>query len=481
MQDMNRVALNLHRERFLLWALLPVVVLGVALTLHPALAVIAAAAVLLLVSARRSVAYPLGLAGFAAPIVALLGRNPFPKTSAPLILFGWLLLAVLVAGSRGVMGGDLRKGLSSPFVILTGALFVLMLVRLPGSSDSSYAHFKLELFVMNNLMLLVAGIFLGRQSSQFDLYLFLALILDALSGILVLRSLGGPAPLAAGRYGSNLQNVIALGSQGAEGLMIATYLTLKAKQSWLRLFAAAMLPVTLVALLASGSRGPVIGGALGVVALLVLLASSRTSAIRIIRLFVVFAIAWIAVNQVVPQSASHRAISTLTGTASGLNGNGRSQLWSIAWQSFLNHPMLGVGTGSFPTVGRVAPCPGPACLQFYPHNILLEVAVELGILGLFLTVALLITGGKLILRVWRRSADETRARASILFALYLSAVSTSMLTGDISGDSGIWLVGGVGIGLSLAAQSSAVSSVARTSQGADIRARHGPPEMRASS
>ncbi len=452
MLALSRLALTFRRERFLLWAFLPVVVVGAELSLHAGLAVVVAAAFLLVLSGCRSVAWPVGLAGFAAPVIAILGRDPFPKSGAPLILFAWLVLAVLVSASRGEMDGDLRKALSSTFVFLSAALFALMLFRRSASLDLGYADFKLQVFLIGNLMLLVAGIFLGRRPKQFDLFLLLLLAIDALSGILVLRTLGGPGPTAAGRYGSQLENVIALGAQGAEGLMVATYLMLRAEQRWQRLVATILLPVTLIALLASGSRGPVLGGALGLLVLLVLLARSRTSVVRILRLFLVFAIAWVAVNQIVPQSASNRALSALTGTASGLNGNGRSQLWSSAWHTFVNHPILGAGTGSFAAETQDSACTGPACAEKYPHNILLEVAAELGIAGLALTVGLLVAGGALILRLWRGSTGETRSRASILFALYVSSLTSAMLTGDISGDGGIWLAAGLGIGLTLSWQ-----------------------------
>ena len=458
------------RERALPWLLLaigPLVL--VPLTLRPTWGIGVVGLVLLLTSASASIAYPLGLSGFAGPVTAVLGHDPFPARAVPLLVFAWILAALMLPLIRGGWDRGAARLVRSRPVLLSIALFALMLLRLPASSDPAYGDFKLELFVISNLVLRAAGIVLGTKPERLELFLLLSLLIDAVSGLLVLRQFGSVAASTA-RYGLEDQNVISLGIQGAQGLMITTYLMLKASRVWRQLLALALMPIAIVALLASGSRGPVLGGALGLLVLLVLLARSRTSALRVLGVVAVFVVAWVAVGTVVPGAAAQRAISVLTGSGSGVSSNGRDQLWVAAWDTMLRHPLLGAGTGSFAHEGRAEVCPGPGCLDRYPHNVVLETGAELGIIGALITLAFLATSGGGILLLWRRSDDDVRrSRAAIVFALFVSAAITALLTGDISGDGPLWLAAGLGIGLGYPALARAAPQ--GSGRGAQVRAR----------
>jgi O-antigen ligase len=437
--------------RWLPWLALAVGSLAVLpLTLQPKLGLALVGAVVICSTASISVAVPLGLTGFAAPIVALVGHDPFPNKAVPLITFVWLVAAVVLTRSRS-RRRPLRSAFASPLVLFSCGLFALMLARLPASTDGAYGSFKLQLFLISNLTLLAAGIVLGRHQEKIELYLLLTLAIDALSGILIVQQFGAGGAGPTDRFGLPDQNVIALGLQGAEGLMIATYFVVRGRRRWQQIVATSLLPVTLVALLASGSRGPVLGGAAGLVTLLVLLARTRGAALRIVLMTLLVAASFIVVVHLVPSGALSRSLSTITGTRSGLASNGRDQLWTAAWTTFADHPTLGVGTGSFATVARREVCPGPGCRDRYPHNILLEAAAELGILGALLVIGILVSGARAILRAYH---SNPFGPACIVFALFTASTVTAMLTGDIAGDHGLWLDGGIGVGLLLTASRS---------------------------
>lgn len=433
------------------WLVLPVAGLVlVRLTLRPTIAIAFIGAVVLTVTASISIAIPLGLNGFAVPLVGYLGHDPFPSKAVPLISFAWITLALVFFLMRG---GDPRfaRVFRSPLFLASAGLLALLLVRLPASTDSSYGSFKVELFIISNLTLLIAGIVLGLRVRDIDLFLVLTLVIDAISGLLVVRQFGSPGTGATDRYGLALQNTISLGIQGAEGMMIATYLLMRGTRRWHQMLGAIVLPISFVALLASGSRGPVLGAVAGLLVLLALLARSRQVALRLAMLTILLLGSfWVAVH-FVPSAASGRSLSTLTGTRSGLASNGRDQLWSAGWSSFTNHPLLGIGTGSFATQDRTMVCPGPGCLDKYPHNVLLEMAAEVGIGGAILMIVILVAAGRGLFRAWRiggRIGDY----ATVASALFVSATVSALLTGDVSGDGGIWFYGGLGLGLCLAAK-----------------------------
>jgi O-antigen ligase len=438
-----------RKDRLVPWALLA---LGCALlaplVLSPKAGIAVVGAGLLVWSASRSVAWPLGLAGFAAPVVALAGHDPFPHRSEPLILFAWICAAIVFELGRGRATGTLRAALASPLFLATGALLALLLIRLPASTDPAYGNFKFELFVLGILPLLVAGVLLGRRPRDVEVFLVLALILDALSGLLVLRQLGTPV-YSNDRFGLPGQGVISLGIQGGEGLMIAVYLLLTATRARYQMLAAALLPVTAIALVASGSRGPVLGGLLGLVTLLVLLARSRRSALRVAAVCAALAVAWMAISALVPSAATQRSLSIISGGRSGMAANGRDQLWAAAWHTFRAHPLVGIGTGSFATADRVEVCPGPGCEDRYPHNAVLETAAELGLPGALAFLAVVAAGAVALVRAWRAPAGPRRTQVAIVSALFVAALTTAMVTGDLSGDGDVWLAAGIGLGLTL--------------------------------
>lgn len=431
------------------WALLPVAALFIVpLTRRPSMEIVLIGAAIIASTASISVAVPLGLGGLPAVIVTLVGHDPFPNKGVPLIEFAWVVLAVAFTVARGSLP-SLRGAFSSPLVLASLGLFSLLLIRLPASTDAAYGDLKVELFIIGNLTLLATGVVLSTRSKDIELFLILTLIIDALSAVLVLRQLGGSSA-STDRFGLVQQNVIALGIQGAEGLMVATYFLLKGTQRWQRVLAACVMPLSLVALLASGSRGPVLGGAAGLLAVLVLLSRSRQTAMRLLVVVAFLAISFTAVSRLVPSAAVHRSLGAISGTRSGLASNGRNQLWAAGWHTFVSHPFAGVGTGSFATVARREVCPGPGCEDKYPHNVLLETAAELGIAGALFMIAVLFSAASLIIKVWRRGGREGE-QASIVFGLFVSATVTAMLTGDLAGDGTIWLAGGIALGLSLGA------------------------------
>lgn len=78
--------------------------------------------------------------------------------------------------------------------------------------------------------------------------------------------------------------------------------------------------------------------------------------------------------------------------AKGLASFGaRAQLWSAAWQMFLQHPLLGVGPHNF-VLAYQALLPALAIdprLTPWPHSLPLELLAELGILGLLFCLIML--------------------------------------------------------------------------------------------
>jgi O-antigen ligase len=416
------------------------------LVLLPALAqpLIAIALVIALLGgwlAWRSVAYPLALAGIPTLLEAVVGQNPLPKGGVTFLYIAWVGIAVAFAAMRGTHPMTARALLYAP-VILSVALLGVMILLLGRSPDQPYGSTEVQLYVADNLVFLLGAIFVGARRS--DLRLFFAVTLAVAAGgglLIVLKFLGGGAQMTLeNRFSLSAQEYpIYLGRSSADGLIIAIYAALTATRAWTRMAAVAVLPLLVVALLASGSRGPIVALVVGVLALVALTATDGRARRRLLVVGGGLLGAAVVVPLVVPGSTIGRSLSTLVGGSSGLSSNGRSQLWSQAFTAFAQHPLLGIGTGGFGALNPAEP---------YPHNILLEVAVELGVIGALLILGIVLSAAVRLGAVWRTTRGRDRLDAAVLITLFVTALVNALFSGAIQDNREIWVWGGLGLGMS---------------------------------
>jgi O-antigen ligase len=414
------------------------VVLAPALT-QPLIAIGLVLAVAAFALAWKSIAWPLGLSGVPALLAAVLGSNPLPKGGTTLLLAAWVALAVALAVMR--RGEAVALGaLTTLPVAMAFLLLALMLIRF-GPSAQAWGSTKLQLYVANNLMFLVGAVFVGANAERRKLFLYVTLAVFSVGALyLLLQLVTGNAQMQfSGRFSISAQEgPIYLGRDSATGVMIATFLILVAKTRRVRLLAGSALPVLLISLIAAGSRGPTVAFAVGFVAMLALIAASGRARRRLGVIVGLLLLAAVLVPLLVPGSAIGRSLSTIVGSASGLSSNGRSTLWSEAYTAFSQHTVFGIGTGGFAAIDPVLE---------YPHNILLEVAVELGIIGLLALVTMIVSMMRRVSYVWRKTFGYERLEASLIIGLLLMAIVNACFSGAIQDNRDVWIWGGIGIGV----------------------------------
>jgi O-antigen ligase len=391
--------------------------------------------------AWRSIAYPLALAGIPTIVEAIVGSNPLPKGAVTFIFAAWIGLAIVFAAMRRTHQRAIQALVSAP-VLLSLALLGVMVLRLGPSAAQAYGSNKVQLYVANNLVFLVGAIFVGTRRG--DLRLLLSILLVVASGeslLLMYKLLSGSLHTTfEGRFALSAQEYpIYLGRNSADGLIVAIYAVLTATRAWTRMAAVAVLPLLTVGLLAAGSRGPVVAFLVGAVVLVALTSTRGRAQQRLLLAGGGLLGAAIVVPLVLPSSAIGRAVSALLGGTSGLSTNGRAELWSQAFTSFSQHPFLGVGTGGFSAINPVG---------LYPHNILLEAAVELGIVGALLVAGILVGAGRRLYWAWRGARGRDRIDAAILATLFTTALVNALFSGAIQDNREIWVWGGLGIGMS---------------------------------
>lgn len=121
--------------------------------------------------------------------------------------------------------------------------------------------------------------------------------------------------------------------------------------------------------------------------------------------------------------------------AQSLSFEERIEVWGVALESFIEHPLFGVGPGGFADKmfwgGRV-----------YPHNLLLEFLSELGLVGAALFAVAL---GAVVRRVVRFVRSRRRATSTQWFAVgfFVFSVVGAMAVGDWMRNSFLFLAIGM--------------------------------------
>lgn len=133
---------------------------------------------------------------------------------------------------------------------------------------------------------------------------------------------------------------------------------------------------------------------------------------------VAIGLAVIAVGQL---SQGQSAVSTRLNNSA--NSYARIAAYQQGLQMIRANPVLGVGLGGYPTVSRtMAPTWfGGRHNVNYPHNSLIQIAAEAGLLALLAIIALGFSSVRLVIGLWRRTTGWLDDRLAVCGALTLAA------------------------------------------------------------
>ena len=181
------------------------------------------------------------------------------------------------------------------------------------------------------------------------------------------------------RYSANNLDANDLGVTLAIGIPMAWYLFLD-RARLLRTHGAIYVPLAVLAILLTASRGAFLAGlvALSIIPITLPRRSFRSAALST---GVVIAAAALAAF-IVPESSWTR-VFTVTEVVTGGTMSGRVQIWEAGLQVFQERQMLGAGAGAFETAVE------PLVKRIESHNVFLAILVEQGIVGVVVFGALL--------------------------------------------------------------------------------------------
>lgn len=283
-----------------------------------------------------------------------LGYSSVVGLDTTVLAVALLLATALVAAIRtGVPVADL-----SPLIPLVFLMFLHVLFA-PDRFSTGYPQQKIVEFLLLTVLTAVAVGLLVREYAHLVSIDLVWLVLGGVAFIAGLPSLS----VLGSRFGRLSIGQGGGGESGAVGYMCAVALVVLVIawavgriQWWLALPASLAL---LYFVFGSGARGAL----LGLVAAALVTTLLMFNGPRIVKVALAVLALVTAVLIAIPDTALWRL---------SLEDSGRTWLWSMAWDGFTESPLVGHGFGSFALVSAAE----------YPHNILLETAYELGILGL---------------------------------------------------------------------------------------------------
>jgi O-antigen ligase len=359
----------------------------------------------------------------------------FSVTDPTFVIWALLYAAVAVqllrvtTSTEGPSLGDLFRGQA----VGVSAFFLLILVI-----AISYAYTPapgiggdkvIRLIVFDCLAFVAPLILLRNDRDVRQLVRVTSLAGFLLAVVTIFRVLDPTAALLRGD-----QDITKIGaglSMDAAFLMLLYY-PLKAKPG-LRLGVMLWLVVLTLGIAASVSRGAIL--CLLVVALvssLLLRLDSRVTSRKGILLAVaacilVFSVAFVWLRHLPAASSKFSVkVQQLTMTLEGAAPSGtiekRVDYSGSAWRAFLSKPILGWGAGGWSTLWHNS---DPHIVLTYPHNFVLEIAAEQGLVGL-LPLALLLAA------IVRASAKVLQAHASLLVFI-VPVVALSLIGNAVTG------------------------------------------------
>ena len=183
-----------------------------------------------------------------------------------------------------------------------------------------------------------------------------------------------------------------------------------------------LLPLLLAMTILSGSRGPIIATALGLLVLLPTMVRRGWPLVITLALAIPGLLTLNAIIGERLQSVWQSRVVELLG--SGIYDSGRGELRSIAIYDFQESPLIGSGLGGYGVDISV--------IGAYPHNLILEIAGEQGIVGLLLLFATLALG---LAAFW---ANRGCPYAIPYLALAVSVFVGAMVSGDFFDSRLLW-------------------------------------------
>lgn len=185
--------------------------------------------------------------------------------------------------------------------------------------------------------------------------------------------------------------------------------------------------------IASGTRGVLLGLVFVHFLYILALGLKKKNYLLLFILPVFFSFSMYFIYTLVPENFTARITNAITSQESDTSISARKELYAEAWEGFKAQPFFGYGIGSFIYHSSFE----------YPHNIILEIAFELGFAGI---ICFLFFVGKCFSIGWKslsglHNTEDTGKIVSFFWFVFLFI--EAQFSFDITGNLMLWFFGGL--------------------------------------
>ncbi len=342
--------------------------------------------------------------------------NPHRLTYGFAYTMPFVMVISLVTIACMMMTDDKVKIPRNPVTILLVVFFVYTSIMALFSLNPAGAYIEWDRFLKTMVMVFVTLILINNITKLHQLIwvIVLSFGLFGLKGGIFTLLTGGHhrvyGPEGSFFYDNNEMALVLLMTVPLMG-----YLLVETRQKWIKLFLLLMIILTVFAILASYSRGALVGGA-------ILLAMIIWRAKRRILLTIGLGVLVSASLQFMPPEWFDR-MNTIGEYEQDGSAQGRLNAWQFAWNLALDKP-LGAGFRAFTKDAFKVYAPNPLDIHD-AHSIYFEILAEQGFVGL----AMFLTLGFLTLRSLHRTIkitkdnEELKRVRNLASALYLCIIA----------------------------------------------------------
>lgn len=353
------------------------------------------------------------LGGYSLALLILAGQF---KGHPALEWMGWDLtlvaavIVVLFSVAAAFSMGHLRRTILIPI-----ALWVALLPTIALVSPTPYGQTKITTLFTITFALALAPYFLLRTDKQRRGFLHGLVVGGLISAVDVMT--GGQNAELYGRVAAEGTDTIGTARIAMSGAIVLAVLALSRKNAKSTRIISVMLAGALaVVALMTGSRGPALAAAIALLGAAALTPMFKKHRVRsLVGIGIIGAIAVFVVAR--EGSAGYSRILSFLNGESDTSTNARTALWESAWSGIQQNP-LGFGWGAFADLGG---------RNTYPHNLLLEVGFEIGVVAAVAVAIVLISA---LVSSARRATNPVGVA---YFALLIFATFNAMVSSDING------------------------------------------------
>lgn len=322
-----------------------------------------------------------------------------------------IILFKLVAGTR------IPNNIFVPIV-----LWVAFLLPIAISPLTEHAQNKISILFSVTAIAVLSPFFILINRRQIRIFLTSFVVIGIFAMALTLFSSNNTANAYTNRLTLEGVNTIGTAQMVCAGAIVSFLGIFSKKNNMLgKTFLAFLSSAMLFVALLSGSRGPVLAAVMALLFVIVSTSMLRRYFLRAVAgIFLVLgtAVVWASFSS---SDGLDRLLDFLGGKSEG-SAQARIELWEYTLRQIADSP-LGIGWGGFQTV-----------VFDYPHNLLLEIAVEAGLVIALLTTVILIMSLK---KYVKNDGDLYRAT---LLALFIFSIANSMVSSDLNGNRLVWIM-----------------------------------------